>query len=139
MTIYIASDHAGFELKKQIIAQLISHTAIDVGTFTNESVDYPVYAHKLCEKMKQNKSSCGILICGSGLGMSMVANRYSHIRAALCHCPEFAKLSREHNNANIIVLPARFTTLDNAMESLKYFLETEFEGGRHQRRVDLFL
>ncbi|MAE85953.1 MAG: ribose 5-phosphate isomerase B [Flammeovirgaceae bacterium] len=134
MILYIASDHAGYDLKKKIMHLL---PVIDVGAFSTESVDYPIFARALCEQMKKNDKVMGILICGSGIGMSIVANRYSHIRAALCHCAEFAELARKHNNANVIVLPARFISLEEAGKCIRAFLDTEFEGGRHQRRLSL--
>lgn len=130
----IASDHAGFELK-QVITQFLkdnNQEFIDLGCNNTDSVDYPDYAHKLASNLK-NK---GILICGSGIGMSIAANRFSHIRAALCITPEMAKLSREHNDANVLVLGARITNQNTALECVKVFMNTEFKAGHHQIRVD---
>ncbi len=110
----------------------------DLGPLTEASVDYPEFAHLLCEEMKPHASdphTLGVLICGSGQGMAIAANRHSHIRAALCWSVEVAKLSRSHNNANVLCLPSRFVTDDLALEILNVFLSTEFEGGRHERRV----
>lgn len=132
--IQIASDHAGFELKQELIAYLKEHAydVEDFGPNSNESVDYPDYAHKLC----QNFSGKGILICGSGIGMSITANRYKNIRAALCFEEEIAKLSRQHNDSNVLVLGARFLSADKPRSILKTWLETEFEAGRHLKRID---
>ena len=135
--ILIASDHAGLELKKLLINELRNLPWQDLGTHNSDSVDYPDYAQLVCEKMlNEPTSTVGVLICGSGQGMAIKANRYEHIRAALCWSPEIAKLSKQHNNANILCLPGRFVDLSAAKNILKSFLETEFEGGRHQRRVD---
>lgn len=132
--IVIASDHAGFELK-QVITQFLkdaNQEFIDLGCDNAESVDYPDYAYKLVS----NLTDKGILICGSGIGMSIAANRFSHIRAALCSSPEMAKLSREHNDANILVLGARIINQNTALECLKVFMNTPFKAGHHQIRVD---
>lgn len=132
--IFIASDHAGFELKKYILN--MSLNVIDLGAYSADPVDYTDFASKLCHVLKNNAVAIGVLICASGIGMSMAANRYSHIRAALCYNKEIAILSRQHNNANVLVLGARFITQQESATFLNSFLTTKFEGGRHQRRVD---
>lgn len=138
MEIPIGSDHAGFELKKNIISYLkgLGYEVKDYGTFSEESCDYPEYAHAVCEHIKNNPKTLGVLICGSGNGISMTANKHQHIRAALSWTPEIARMARLHNDANIVSMPARFITLEEAKEIVAVFLKTEFEGGRHQRRVD---
>ena len=133
--IYIASDHAGFALKKEILKEL-NDDFTDLGTNNFDSVDYPEYAFKLIEKLKLDKDSLGILICGSGIGMTIAANRDQFIRAGLAFNPEIAKLMRMHNNANILVLPGRFIDVQEALKCVDNFIETDFEGGRHQRRID---
>lgn len=134
MSILIASDHAGWELKTQLIEYMdkCGVELTDLGTNTPESVDYPDYAHKLCSNFK---SQFGILICGSGNGMCMTANKWPGIRAALCWDVDIARLARAHNNANIICLPARFLCIDDAIDILNTFLETDFEGDRHTKRI----
>ena len=138
MIIPIGCDHAGFELKNSLIEYLTSqgHEIKDFGTFSEESIDYPDYAHPVASFIEENNNSLGILICGSGNGINMSANKHQGIRAALCWLPEIAKLAREHNNANIISLPARFINLSEAKEMIDLFLSTDFEGGRHQKRID---
>ena len=133
--ILLASDHAGFELKKVISKFLIKKgiKILDLGTKNNDSVDYPDFAHLLARKMKNQ--SIGVLICGSGLGMVMAANRHKNIRAALCYNIKSAKLSRTHNNANVIAIGSRLTKKKVALRCVKVFLKTNFEGGRHLRRV----
>lgn len=135
--IAIASDHAAFKLKEFLKKYLQEKGAIvvDLGCDSEESTDYPIYAHKLAQYVKAEQAR-GVLLCGSGIGMSIVANRYKGIRAALCTNPEFAKLSREHNNSNVLVLAARFTDENTAKGILETWLNTEFEGGRHQKRVE---
>lgn len=138
-TILIGSDHAGFDLKKELIKFLEEnkYEVHDCGTYkAGESVDYPDYANKLCGLIKLNKAPKGILICGTGIGMSIAANRHKSIRAALCLNSEMAKLSREHNDANVLVLGARITSSEDAINILDAFLKNEFEGGRHQKRID---
>jgi len=130
--IFIASDHAGFELKEYLKTQF---NLLDLGTHNAESCDYPVFAEKLCNQMKA--SDKGILICGTGIGMSIAANRFKNIRAALCFNEEMAILSRQHNNANVLVLGARIISPETARNCVEKFLTSDFEGGRHQRRVDL--
>jgi ribose 5-phosphate isomerase B len=137
-TIPIGADHAGFVLKGKIISFLkaIGYEVLDFGCFSEESIDYPDFAHPVAEKVLQNKEMLGILICGSGNGINMTANKHKGIRGALCWNSEIAKLARQHNDANILSLPARFITEDEALAIVKTFLDTAFEGGRHQRRID---
>ncbi len=138
--IAIACDHAGFALKQHLCKHLKTHQSCanltDFGTDSEQSVDYPDIAHRLCETITKADADMGILICGSGTGMVITANRYPHIRAALCYNTEIARLARLHNNANIIVLGARFTTEAEACEMLDVFLTTDFEGGRHEQRIN---
>ena len=138
--IYIASDHGGFGLKKDVLNYLNSmqkeYEVIDLGTYSEDSVDYPDYGHKVGKNVIENKNSLGIVICGTGIGISISANKVKGIRAALCHSIEYAKLSREHNNANVLAIGGRFTTLENAEKMINTFLSTEFEGGRHIVRVE---
>jgi len=137
MKIYIGSDHAGVDLKALIIEHFGGcFEFIDLGTFTAESVDYPDFAHKVAENVLADRESQGILICGTGNGMAITANKHAGIRAALCWSPEIAALAKQHNNANIIVLPARFISKESALETLDTFFNADFEGGRHQRRID---
>ena len=135
--ILIASDHAGFKLK-EIIKQYLSKKKIkvvDLGPSNLAKVDYPDYAHKLSKKINLNKKLTGILVCGSGIGMEMTANRYKNVRAALCYNQKSAELSRLHNNANIITLGSRLTKKNVALKCINTFLNTKFEGGRHTRRI----
>ncbi len=136
--IFIASDHAGYKLKKEIIRKFSKKLNFqDLGTNNStKSSNYPFYAHKLCNIVKKNKLNIGILICGSGMGMSMAANKHKKIRAALCYSVKNAKLSRLHNDANIITLGSRLTSKKLAFKCLNAFLNTSFEGGRHTRRVN---
>ena len=137
MKIHIGSDHAGVELKELIKKHFDGKFEFeDEGTFTTESVDYPDFAHAVAQKVLEDGGSLGILICGTGNGMAITANKHAGIRAALCWAPEIAALAKQHNNANIIVLPARFIPADVAIATLTAFFEAEFEGGRHQRRID---
>ena len=134
--IFISSDHAGYNLKINIIKKFSKKQKIvDLGPSSNNSVDYPDFAHKLSKKVATNKGSFGILICGSGMGMSITANKNKKIRAALCYNIKNTKLSRLHNNANIITLGARLINRNKAFNLIKVFLSTKFEGGRHLRRV----
>ena len=137
MKIYAGSDHAGLSLKKILIAHLEKngHQVEDLGTYTADSCDYPDYAHKVAEKVLEDSSSKGLLVCGSGIGISIEANRHPGIRAALVHCPLEAELSRKHNNANIIVMGGRIIGEEIAKDALDRFLATEFEGGRHENRI----
>ena len=136
--IILASDHAGYGLKKEIKNYLIRkrNKVLDLGTNNTNSVDYPDFAHLLAKQMKKNKKQIGILICGSGVGMSITANKYKNIRAALCHNVKTAKLSREHNNANVIAIGSRMTKKKIALKCIGTFLNTNFKGGRHLRRIN---
>ena len=134
--IFNSSDHAGFNLKKNIIQKLSKKLKIiDLGPNSSESVDYPDYAQKLSKKVASNRRNFGILICGSGTGMAISANKNKKIRAALCYSIKSTKLSRLHNNANIITLGARLINKNKALNLIRVFLKTKFEGGRHLRRV----
>ena len=135
--IFISSDHAGYNLKEQIKKRFKNKFIFqDLGTDTSsKSVNYPDYAHKLCKKVSSNSKNFGILVCGSGIGMSMAANRHKKIRAAVCYSIKNAKLSRLHNDANIITLGSRLITKKNAVKYLNIFLNTKFEGGRHKKRI----
>ena len=135
--IAIASDHAGYALKSALIAYMTQADIAysDLGTDNENSVDYNDYAEKLCDALKQNQAQRGILICGTGLGMSIAANRHHFIRAALCMNVEMAQLCRAHNDANILVLAGRLTNHEDACKMLDNFLQTCFESGRHARRV----
>jgi len=136
-TIFISSDHAGFNLKEQIKKNFSKKYKFqDLGPHNSMiSVNYPDYAHKLCKKVSKNSSNMGILVCGSGIGMSMAANRHKKIRAAVCYSLKNTKLSRLHNNANIITLGARLTKKNTAFKCIEAFMNTKFEGGRHKKRV----
>jgi len=135
--ILMASDHAGFSLKEEIKFFLIKKRkkVLDLGTKDINSVDYPDYAHLLSKKMK-NSNYLGILVCGSGTGMNIAANRHKSIRAALCYSAKSTKLSREHNNANVMTLGARLTKKSHALRYVDIFLKTSFKGGRHLRRIN---
>ena len=135
--ICIASDHAGFKLKETIKDHLINkHVSIfDLGPFLSKSVDYPDYAKKLAKRIKAKKSDIGILVCGSGTGMAISANKIKDIRAAVCYNPKSTRLSRQHNNANIIALGARLTKKSLSLKLVETFLKTSFEGGRHLKRI----
>jgi ribose 5-phosphate isomerase B len=137
MNIAIGSDHAGFALKTTLINILEAqgHQVRDFGCYSEDSIDYPDYAHPVADEIEQQKSELGILICGSGNGISMTANKHQGIRCALCWNPEVASLARQHNDANILSLPARFISPEVAQEILTAFLSAEFEGGRHANRV----
>lgn len=134
--IFIACDHAGLELKNHLVKNNPQIKFEDLGTDTNESVDYPDFADHVAEKVAKDSNSFGVLVCGSGQGMAMRANKYQNIRAALCWSEEVARLSRTHNNANVLVLAGRLTDHSLADGMLKVFLNTEFEGGRHAKRVE---
>ena len=136
MKITIGSDHAGVDYKQKITKHLKNqnHNVKDVGTFGKESVDYPDYAHLVSKDVSEQKS-LGILICGSGNGVSMAANKHKKIRAALCWNKEISKLARQHNDANIISLPARFLSINECIELVEVFINEPFEGGRHEKRV----
>ena len=137
MVISIGSDHAGFQLKAEVIKYLTDNgfTVIDYGTDSDQSVDYPDYAHAVVNCMLDGESHLSILICGTGNGICMTANKWLDVRAALCWNSEIAQLARQHNNANILCMPARFISTEEALKTVKIFLETEFEGGRHEKRT----
>lgn len=134
----VASDHGGFEMKRYIINHLVTngYKVKDFGTYNSESVDYPDFIHPIAREINDGIYKLGIIICGSGNGAQMVANKYPHVRAALCWSEEITKLARQHNNANILSLPGRFLKPAFAMKLVKIFLNTEFEGGRHQKRIE---
>ena len=135
--VILASDHAGFKLKEEIKKFLIKKRkkVLDLGTKNTSSVDYPDYAHLLSKKMKKSENQFGILICGSGIGMSMAANKHKNIRAALCYDTKSTKLSRQHNNANVMTMGARLIKKNIALKCVSTFLETNFNRGRHLRRI----
>ncbi len=138
MKIAIGSDHAGFGLKESIKMEFKKDSSlefVDVGTSSIESVDYPDYAEKVVEKIRNNEVERGILICGTGIGMSITANKFKGIRATLCFNEELASLSRKHNNSNLLVLPGRFMEVSRAVRMIKIWQKTLFEGGRHERRL----
>ena len=134
----IACDHAAYELKEFLVGYLSSKgfEVKDFGTHSEESCDYPDFAHALGEAIDNGELERGVALCGSGEGISMTLNKHQSVRAALCWIPEIAKLSRQHNNSNVLCMPARFISNDEALEMLNIWLDTEFEGGRHQRRLD---
>ena len=136
-TVCIASDHAGFKLKEEIKNHLVDKkiSIFDIGPFNNESVDYPDYARKLAFRIKSKKSQVGVLVCGSGTGMAISANKIKSIRAAVCYNLKSTRLSRQHNNANIIALGSRLTKKKLSLRLVDVFFKTKFEGGRHLRRV----
>ena len=136
-TILIASDHAGFELKEKLEAELkaLGYSVEDLGPADETSIDYADYAHPLAERISSGENARGVLLCGTGLGMSYAANRHAHVRAAVAWTPEIAALARAHNDANVLVLPARFVGEEEGRAILKAWLDTPFAGGRHERRV----
>ena len=138
MTIAIGNDHAGTEYKNLIVDYLTKQgfTVVNYGTDHEDSVDYPDFVHPVAQSIDKQTADFGILICGSGNGVSMTANKYQNVRAALCWNTELTELARSHNNANIISLPARFISKDDSIEMIKTFISTSFEAGRHQRRVE---
>ena len=135
--IFISSDHAGFKLKEAIKSYLSNKklSFTDMGPYNDSRVDYPDFAHKVARKVKLNKNNIGILVCGSGMGMNIAANRHNNIRAAQCFNLKSTKLSRLHNDANIITLGSRLLTKKNALSCVGVFLDTKFEGGRHSKRI----
>ena len=135
--LFISSDHAGYKLKEEIKKKFRNKYSFhDLGTNNSkDSVNYPDYAHNLCRKVAKNSKNIGILVCGSGMGMSMAANRHKKIRAAVCYSTKNTKLSRLHNNANIITLGSRLTKKNIAFKCIDVFINTKFEGGRHKKRV----
>ena len=138
MNILVSNDHAGVELKNAVKDLLESkgYVVENLGDNSGESVDYPDIIHPLAKEISQNKEKKGIIMCGTGNGVSMVANKYEGVRAGLCWSKEIASLIRKHNDANVLSLPARFLSIKEALEIVEVFLETDFEGGRHERRVD---
>ena len=138
MKVAIGCDHAGYDYKDTIIRVLKKAGAevIDLGTYSSDSVDYPDFVHPVADLVENGKADLGVLICGSGNGVSMTANKHEGIRAALCWKNEIAELARLHNDANIISIPARFVSAKLARQMVRTFISTDFEGGRHQRRVD---
>ena len=136
----VACDHAAYDEKQKLIAHLREegYQVKDCGCDSSESCHYPIFAHRLCTSIQQGESEIGILICGTGIGMSMAANRHSHIRAALCHNEFTARLTRQHNNANVLCMGARTIGEELAFETMKAFLDTEFMGGKHERRINMF-
>lgn len=137
MIISIGNDHAGPDYKKAIVAHLeqLGHQVLNHGTDTTASVDYPDFGHPVAEDIERGAAQYGIVICGSGNGIAMTVNKHAQIRAALCWTKEIAQLARLHNDANVISIPARFTSVQQAVEMVDVFLNTEFEGGRHANRV----
>jgi ribose 5-phosphate isomerase B len=138
MKIALACDHAGYPLKTKLLQHLkeANYEITDLGSFSAEPVDYPDYGHKIAELVAKTPDMMGISLCGSGNGINMTANKQPGIRSALCWMPEIALLARSHNDANICALPARFLTVDEAIQIVDVFLSTAFEGGRHKRRID---
>ena len=134
----IGCDHAGYQMKLEIIKHLETkgYEMKDFGCYSEESIDYPDFGHPVAAMVEENKGMLGILICGSGNGINMTANKHAGIRSALCWKPELAELARQHNDANIIALPARFVSVEEAIVMVDVFLATEFEGGRHANRVN---
>src|SRR5689334_23721655 len=133
----IAADHAGYELKAHLVRELraLGYEPLDLGTHSTAATDYPPYAHQVAAKVERHEARRGVLLCGSGLGMSYTANRHPGVRAAVAWTPEIARLAREHNDANVLILPARFVSEDDGVNILKTWLATPFAGGRHGRRV----
>jgi ribose 5-phosphate isomerase B len=134
--IAIGADHAGFEYKQLLIEFLKDHTVKDFGTFSTASVDYPDFAHPVAKAVENGEYNIGILICGSANGVAITANKHQGIRAAICWTEEIARLARNHNNANVLCIPARFVSADQAQQITQKFLGSEFEGGRHANRVN---
>lgn len=138
MKVAFASDHAGVDLKTYLMdyARTLGYEPVDFGTYSSESCDYPDFAHPAAEAVERGECAFGIAMCGTGNGISMTLNKHQGIRAALCWAPEIAALAKQHNNANILVLPARFVSQDEAKAIVDAYLNAEYEGGRHQRRID---
>ena len=136
--IAVGADHAGFEYKAAVVKHLnkLGYQVADFGTYSSNSVDYPDFAHPTANSVEKEETSCGILVCGSANGVAITANKHQGIRAALCWQKDIAELARRHNNANILCLPARFVSLDDALQIIDTFLTTSFEGGRHEGRVN---
>lgn len=139
MRICIGSDHGGFDLKEQVKEYLVSLNieVVDCGCFSKDSCDYPVFAHSVACKVSSGEIERGVLICTTGIGMSITANRYPGVRAALIANEDMCKMTRMHNDANILVMGAKYTTIDEAKKYVDIFLSTDFEGGRHERRINL--
>jgi ribose 5-phosphate isomerase B len=133
----VGADHAGYRMKERLVAELraMGYEPLDVGTHSAESVDYPEFAHEVASRVEHHDVQRGVLVCGTGLGMSYAANRHRGVRAAVAWSPEVARLAREHNDANVLILPSRFVSEDEGLEILKAWLGAEFAGGRHSRRV----
>ena len=133
----IGADHAGYPLKQRLVAELesLGYAPLDLGTNSPDSVDYPDFAHQVAGQVERGEAARGVLLCGSGLGMSYAANRHPGVRAAVAWSPEVATLAREHNDANVLIVPARFVTADEGVAILKAWLNSGFEGGRHARRI----
>jgi ribose 5-phosphate isomerase B len=133
----IGADHAGYELKQRLVEELraLGYEPLDLGTDGPESTDYPEYAHQVASQVEQPRAARGVLLCGTGLGMAYAANRHPGVRAAVAWSPEIARLAREHNDANVLILPARFVSEAEGVEILKTWLDTQFAGGRHARRL----
>lgn len=141
MKISLGCDHGGYEAKQQIVKWITENqicSFIDCGTYTTESCDYPDFAERVCADVASGEYDYGILICGTGIGMSMAANRNPKIRAGLCTDVRMAELTRQHNNANVLCLGARITTVDDILDIVNTFLATDFEGGRHEKRIKKF-
>lgn len=140
MKIAVGADHGGFELKQKIIALLetLGHEVYDAGCSSTESVDYPGFAETVCERVVKEQSTFGILVCGTGIGMAIAANRDRRIRAAICHNEYTARMSREHNNANVLCLGARVLGSGVVEDIVKVWLDSEFSGGRHQQRIEQY-
>ena len=138
MQFSIGNDHAGVDYKEAIVSYLISkgHEVLNHGTDSEDSVDYPDFIHPVAQDVSSKKAGLGIIICGSGNGASMTANKYQDIRSALCWSKEIVALARQHNNANILSLPARFISIPQAIAMVEVYINTDFEGGRHQNRID---
>ena len=138
MQFSIGNDHAGVDYKEAIVSYLISkgHEVLNHGTDSEDSVDYPDFIHPVAQDVSSKKSGLGVIICGSGNGASMTANKYQDIRSALCWSKEIVALARQHNNANILSLPARFISIPQAIAMVEVYINTDFEGGRHQNRID---
>lgn len=136
MKIAIASDHGGFELKEALKQHYANLNLIDLGTYSAESVDYPDYAQKMAKAILRGEADLGILVCGTGIGISIAANRYKGIRAALLYSEDAARLAKQHNNANIIAFGERTMTVDEVIKYIDTFMQASYEGGRHQRRLD---
>jgi ribose 5-phosphate isomerase B len=138
MKIALGNDHAGTVLKQAVLDLLNrqNHTVINVGTNSDESVDYPDFAHQVGRLVNENEVEMGIVICGSGNGVNITVNKYEQVRSALCWTTEIAALARQHNDANVIAIPARFVSQELALDMINVFLSTAFEGGRHQKRVE---